>query len=159
MIFLLALLLFHFFLVGMFFFETVSVYSRDTNAHVNLKYNFGHHCKHYGLREVLFWHNEQISLFRAPLAKLGKLLMCMLLVIRSITGCGTTSKVVTKGKAFKMACNERQIAKLREHNLGMEIMNFLWNALEVETRHSWKLQLSTLCNFMFFAIKKGSISR
>lgn len=124
MIFLLALLLFHFFLVGMFFFETVSVYSRDTNAHVNLKYNFGHHYKHYGLREILFWHNEQISLFRALLAKLGKLLVCMLLVIHSITGCGTTSKVVTKGKAFKMACNERQIAKLREHNLGMEMLKY-----------------------------------
>lgn len=108
----------------MFFFETVSVYSRDTNAHVNLKYNFGHHYKHYGLREILFWHNEQISLFRAPLAKLGKLLVCMLLVIHSITGCGTTSKVVTKGKAFKMACNERQIAKLREHSLGMEMLKY-----------------------------------
>ena len=108
----------------MFFFETVSVYSRDTNAHVNLKYNFGHHYKHYGLREILFWHNEQISLFRALLAKLGKLLVCMLLVIHSITGCGTTSKVVTKGKAFKMACNERQIAKLREHNLGMEMLKY-----------------------------------
>lgn len=103
------------------------VCSGDTDVHTSLLYNFEYQWKQYGLRELWFQHNEQISPVHESATALGRSLVNILPAIHALTGSDTTSKVSTKEKAFKIASHEKhqtQLADFGDNDLTTEMIRY-----------------------------------
>ena len=85
--------------------EATLVCLGDIDVHTSLLYNFEHHWKIHRLHELWFQNSGQISLVHESVKKLKRPLVRILPAIHALTESDTTSKVGTKDKAFKVACN------------------------------------------------------